>query len=94
LTQPDLVSGLLQHGFGLPHTDENHNNRDLGNCLDYTNTPENNMRPGQVNFDRLAEVYLNRRRRRNLKRNLKQRGVLRRYLLTDGTIQIEHEVRM
>lgn len=48
----------IGHGFGLPHTDENPNNADLGNCLDYTNQPENNQLPGQVNFNRLVEIYI------------------------------------
>lgn len=47
------------HGFGLPHTDENFNNKDLGNCLDYTNTPKNNLRPGAANCNRLLEMYGN-----------------------------------
>jgi predicted Zn-dependent protease len=33
----------LGHGLGLGHTDENFYNRDLGNCMDYTERPENNM---------------------------------------------------
>lgn len=48
----------LGHGFGLPHTDENPYNKDLGNCLDYTTHPENNLHPGQVNFNRLDSMYL------------------------------------
>lgn len=48
----------IGHGFGLPHTDENPNNRDLGNCLDYTNTPTNNQEPGEVNFARLRSIYI------------------------------------
>ncbi|CAJ1966255.1 unnamed protein product [Cylindrotheca closterium] len=47
----------LGHGFGLPHTDENFNNRDLGNCMDYTNRPRNNLLPGRDNFLRLQEMY-------------------------------------
>jgi hypothetical protein len=47
----------LGHGYGLPHTDENFNNKDLGNCLDYTNNPSNNLRPGQQNCNRLLEMY-------------------------------------
>jgi hypothetical protein len=47
-----------QHGFGLPHTDENMYNSDMGNCLDYTSTPANNMHPGDVNFNRLASMYI------------------------------------
>lgn len=46
------------HGFGLPHTDENFNNKNQGNCLDYTNSPESNMHPGDVNFARLATMYM------------------------------------
>lgn len=45
------------HGFGLPHTDENFNNADLGNCLDYTNRPKNNLRPGEYNCNRLKTMY-------------------------------------
>ena len=41
-----------------PHTDENPNNSDLGNCLDYTNQPENNQLPGETNFQRLRSIYL------------------------------------
>jgi len=47
----------LGHGYGLPHTDENFNNKDLNNCLDYTNTPQNNLRPGTANCQRLFEMY-------------------------------------
>jgi len=48
----------IGHGFGLPHTDEDPNNADQGNCLDYTHRPANNMHPGQVNFDVLVQMYL------------------------------------
>lgn len=47
----------LGHVFGLPHTDTNHFNQDLGNCLDYTAEYGNNLNPGQVNFDRLNNLY-------------------------------------
>jgi len=47
----------IGHGFGLPHTDEQFNNADQGNCLDYTNNPSANLRPGKVNFERLKELY-------------------------------------
>ncbi|MGK3761237.1 MAG: hypothetical protein ACI8RD_013555 [Bacillariaceae sp.] len=61
----------LGHGYGLPHTDENFNNKDLGNCLDYTNRPSNNLRPGQQNCNRLLEMYgavnVGRRSRRTLR---------------------------
>jgi hypothetical protein len=41
----------------LPHTDENFNNKDLGNCLDYTSRPENNLLPGEFNCNRLKTMY-------------------------------------
>ena len=47
----------MGHGYGLPHTDENFNNQDQGNCLDYTNRPANNLRPGAANCDRLLDMY-------------------------------------
>jgi hypothetical protein len=47
----------IGHGFGLPHTDEQFDNRDLGDCLDYTNTPKNNLLPGDVNYNKLQVLY-------------------------------------
>jgi len=47
----------IGHGFGLPHTDEQFNNKDLGDCLDYTSTPKNNLLPGDVNFNKLQVLY-------------------------------------
>mmetsp|Transcript_21186 Transcript_21186/g.60491 ORF Transcript_21186/g.60491 Transcript_21186/m.60491 type:complete len:373 (+) Transcript_21186:383-1501(+) len=47
----------IGHGFGLPHTDEVFSNRDLGDCLDYTDRPGNNLLPGQVNYDKLKVLY-------------------------------------
>jgi len=65
----------LGHGYGLPHTDENFNNKDLENCLDYTNSPSNNLRPGIANCQRLYEMYgsVNYGRRNN-KRTLRYRS--------------------
>ncbi|KAL7525314.1 hypothetical protein ACHAXR_000948, partial [Thalassiosira sp. AJA248-18] len=54
----------LGHGFGLPHTDENPYNSNLGNCLDYTDDPEENLLPGEVNMIKLRNMYLSRRLRR------------------------------
>jgi hypothetical protein len=51
----------LGHGFGLPHTDENPYNKNLGNCLDYTDDPEENLLPGEVNMAKLRNMYLSRR---------------------------------
>jgi len=54
----------LGHGFGLPHTDENPYNTNLGNCLDYTDDPDENLYPGDVNMEKLSNMYLTKRRRR------------------------------
>jgi hypothetical protein len=62
----------IGHGFGLPHTDENFQNADLGNCLDYTLTPRNNLHPDQGNYQRLQSLYgtvTNRRLNRRLGSN-------------------------
>jgi hypothetical protein len=48
----------IGHGFGLPHTDENFYNPVQGNCLDYTEIKkESNLKPGQVNYDKLVGLY-------------------------------------
>jgi hypothetical protein len=47
----------IGHGFGLPHTDENFYNADLGNCLDYTISPKNNLHPSETNYKRLVSLY-------------------------------------
>lgn len=47
----------MGHGFGLPHTDEDYSNPNLGNCMDYTNDPSSNTRPDQSNFLYLANLY-------------------------------------
>lgn len=68
----------IGHGFGLPHTDENFNNKDLGNCMDYTRTPRNNLHPDESNFLRLADLYgVVEGGRRNLKGSSSSSGLLR-----------------
>jgi hypothetical protein len=50
----------LGHAWGLTHTDENHYNNNLGDCLDYSSQPAKsptNLYPGKFNFDLLAQVY-------------------------------------
>jgi len=47
----------LGHGFGLPHWDENFFNKDLGNCMDYTNNPGGSSQPDESNFLYLAQLY-------------------------------------
>ena len=52
-----IISFALGHGLGLGHFDENFYNKDLGNCMDYTERPENNMHPDESNFLVLEELY-------------------------------------
>lgn len=47
----------IGHGLGLAHTDENPYNKDTGECMDYTDNPENNMFPGPSNFAILEDKY-------------------------------------
>ena len=47
----------LGHGFGLPHWDEDFNNRNIGNCMDYTSEPASNAQPDKSNFDFLETLY-------------------------------------
>lgn len=47
----------LGHAWGLPHRDEIVGNRDLGTCLDYTIKPQNNMKPDEIDFENLKNMY-------------------------------------
>jgi hypothetical protein len=47
----------MGHGFGLPHTDENYSNTNLGNCLDYTSHVQGNLSPGSFNYNLLSLMY-------------------------------------
>merc|ERR1712087_10936 len=47
----------IGHGFGLTHTDEDHLNANTGNCLDYTDDPEENIVSGIYNWERLETMY-------------------------------------
>lgn len=55
----NLFVCLIGHGLGLGHSDENFHNKDLGNCMDYTERPQNNMHPDESNFRTLEELYGN-----------------------------------
>ena len=63
------LSLLSSHGFGLPHTDEDPYNENLGNCLDYTVDPAANLYPGNANYEKLSGMYLSRRKLRRLEGN-------------------------
>ena len=41
----------------MPHTDENFNNKNTGECMDYTRAPSENKKPGPANFAFLQEMY-------------------------------------
>jgi hypothetical protein len=60
------------HAFGLPHTDENFDNEDLGNCLDYTNNWGVNKHPSAINYAYLIDLYGPTGGRRKLRRHLRQ----------------------
>lgn len=47
----------LGHALGLAHTDEDFNNKDLGNCMDYTDNLDANKHPDQSNYEKLLEIY-------------------------------------
>jgi hypothetical protein len=61
----------IGHSFGVPHTDENFDNADLGNCLDYTNNFDENKHPDETNYEFLTELYglAARRQRRAVRRD-------------------------
>lgn len=75
-----MSSGLCRHGFGLPHTDENPYNQDQGNCLDYTTTPQNNLYPGQLNYQKLHRMY-NLYSKRRLRREMEDGRVIETHIL-------------
>mmetsp|Transcript_22659 Transcript_22659/g.33687 ORF Transcript_22659/g.33687 Transcript_22659/m.33687 type:complete len:289 (-) Transcript_22659:121-987(-) len=63
----------IGHGFGLPHTDENPYNKNLNDCLDYTDDPSSNVLPGEVNMIKLQEVYLTTEREKRLLRRVENK---------------------
>jgi hypothetical protein len=47
----------IGHAFGLPHSDEDFDNEDLGNCMDYTDNFDFNKHPDDTNYEYLADLY-------------------------------------
>ena len=47
----------IGHSFGLPHTDEDFSNDNLGNCMDYTHDPRTNLQPDLSNYLTLKTMY-------------------------------------
>jgi hypothetical protein len=60
----------LGHALGLPHSDEDFENADLGNCMDYTNNFDANKHPDEMNYEFLLDLYgaTGLRRERHLQR--------------------------
>ena len=74
------MTSVALAGFGLPHTDDNPYNSDLGNCLDYTTTPQNNLYPGYVNYKKLNGMY-NLYNSRRLRRETEDGRVMQTHVL-------------
>ena len=58
----------IAHGYGLDHQDENHYNKNLGSCMDYTADPNggvynnfdygpSNEHPDAHDFAQLGTIY-------------------------------------
>jgi len=47
----------MGHGLGLGHADTNFFNTDLNTCMDYTNHPQNNLKPNEGDFAKLGKLY-------------------------------------
>lgn len=43
--------------FSLSHNNRNHDNTNLGDCMDYTRRPHGNLTPGKYNHELLALMY-------------------------------------
>ena len=52
-----LIIHSICSAMGLKHTDENFDNKDQGNCMDYSLKYWNNMHPGWVNKQALKRLY-------------------------------------
>lgn len=65
------------HALGLPHTDEDFENADLGNCMDYTFNWDVNKQPDESNYEYLSKLYgvvARRRKARTLRGNGSHEG--------------------
>jgi len=47
----------IGHGFGLSHLDEDFNNEDRHSCMDYSNSPKNNLNPSEEDYSALFKIY-------------------------------------
>jgi hypothetical protein len=77
----------------LAHSDEIFTNPSLGNCMDYTDHPEENLHPDESNYRRLVSVYGEvGRRRRGLFSEQSNVGRNRRVLTEDLRQEYEEAV--
>jgi hypothetical protein len=47
----------VAHTFGLDHQDVIHDNENLGSCMDYTNSPTENVAPDPEDMEQLLAMY-------------------------------------
>ena len=86
----------IGHGFGLGHTDEVFDNADTGNCLDYSHNPGANLHPGQVNFERLQQMYTanNNAAGATRRRHLRRRNLITCNEDSEDQEQRRHRIRL
>ena len=63
----------LGHSLGVPHSDEDFLNEDLGNCMDYTLNFKVSEHPDESNYDYLSTLYGTVGGRRQLRRRSLER---------------------
>ena len=51
-----IICHKVGHRFGLRHTNKDFGNPNLGDCMDYTNHPKDNMGPDITDFEALANI--------------------------------------
>ena len=51
-----IICHKVGHRFGLGHTNKDFGNPNLGDCMDYTNHPKDNMGPDITDFEALANI--------------------------------------
>ena len=55
-----VICQEIAHAFGLDHQDEDHDNANLGSCMDYTDDPDgppSNEHPNKHDYEELESIY-------------------------------------